>query len=1069
MRFPLLPRLLWLAPPLVVVALVIVLTTGGAGRYWSEEAATTAKATVIEGIESSSTSSSLPRLGHSISSSSGGGGALGSASLPRRSLHGDEDADENKGREEEEHSHGEDDAHIEAVVEDLLQRLTLRDKIAQMSQIDINMLMQAGGESTKALDMEKAKYWIGEVGIGSVVNAPGSSQPTTPEQFRNITRQLQALAAEGATMKGHSTILYPLWGLDSLHGANYVHGTTLAPQQLNIAATFNVSCAHWSGQLASRDTRAAGISWIFSPVLGLALEPRWSRVYETYGEDPHLVGVLAAATVTGLQEVDSDPNARPRKAAACAKHFVAYSASRNGHDRTPGWIPTRHLYQYFVPPWKKVAKIVDTVMEGYTETDGVPHAANRRTLQHLLRQELQFNGVLVTDYEELRNLRNWHRVSEDTTHGIVQSLRETSIDVSMIPWAADEFLAAVESGVQSRQLSMQRLDESVRRVLRLKLELGLTDDGGSNSNNALPEGDPNLDRVGTDRDAALEVARQSIILAQNNGSALPLEDLSTRKILVVGPTSDAVGHQSGGWTWQWQGTPNKDDAPHWFTYGTTVLQAVRVLGPDVDVTHRCGVSVVGGDCNDPDQTDALSSILQQVKDWLGQWGRGGESAENSISRAVEAAQRADVIVVCVGEEAYAEKPGDIRSLRLPQGQYDLVQALRAAKESAKLVLVYVGGRPRLLGDMPQHADAVLLAFLAGPDAGQAVVDVVVGKVNPSGRLPITYPLEDDGGGLPYYHAVSDLCTGGDPNTPLPHFEYVPCPVQWEFGHGLSYTTFEYSDFTATGGIDRDLIVQVAVTNKGPREGSDTVLVFTFDDFRSTTPEYKRLRAFEKLLLQPNESKTLQFVVPVEDLKFVGPHDDHHYIIDPNMVTWVGVGTVDCRQDQSSPLCARLESPDRDRPYLAACDAACQVWAESGCAGRLGLTTQACANMCLDIGTSPANGMAWSNDGWGWDYVNCIESVIWGFGSSPDGESCSKLTTMCRDIFRTGHLDEFGTGNLTGGMQFLGSCIALFTALIASGIIVYVMNGGLLRRAGHDGEHIQFVRVDNQDEDELASR
>jgi beta-glucosidase len=370
--------------------------------------------------------------------------------------------------------------------------------------------------------------------------------------------------------------------------------------------------------------------------------------------------------------------------------------------------------------------------------------------------------------------------------------------------------------------------------------------------------------------------------------------------------------------------------------------------------------------------------------------------------------------------------------------------------------------------MVRNVDAVMLGFLPGPDAGKAIVDVMIGSVNPSGRLPLTYPVDDDGGGGPYYHPLSDQCTKEEPGKALPHFEYVPCPVQWPFGHGMSYTSFEYLNLVAHGGIDRDLTVQVTIKNTGSRAGSEAILVYTFDESRRTTPEYKRLRAFVKLHLEPNESRSLAVVVPVEDLKFIGPHDDRHYIVDPTMVTWVGVGTADCRQDPiSNHLCARLESPNKDKPYVAACEAACNVWTEhSACGNLLGLTNSACMHKCMSISEHPSDGMIWSNDGWGWDYVNCIESVVLGLPPLPDKLSCSKMTSLCRDIFQTGALDEFGSTGEGGGsvsLSTVGSYVALLTALVATSLIVYIMNGGKLRKDHAESSHIQFTMVSRNED------
>jgi beta-glucosidase len=968
-------------------------------------------------------------------------------------------------------------------IEMMLSRMSTPDKIAQMAQIDINLLLKDDGHGGKELDVDRVQHWIGVVGVGSVLNTVGGNVAWNATQFRAVAVQLQQAALSRYQNDQNATPsdpILPIWGLDSVHGANYVHGAVLAPQPINLAATFNTSAAIWAGKLASRDTRAAGISWIFSPLLGVALEPKWSRVYETFGEDPLVVGRMAKSMIAGIQQPEPDgsvPRANPKRAAACGKHFVGYSMPRTGHDRSPSWIPTRHLYQYFIPPWKHVmardddVPIVDTVMESYTEIDGVPMVSNRVATVGLLRRTLNFQGVLVTDYEEMRNLHNWHRAAGNTTIAIIGSLRESSIDMSMIPWAADEFVQSLQVGLESNQLSPERIDASVRRILQLKLELDLI-----GSHRLLTMEDPNLTKVGNEQDRAqaLDVAQQSIVVAENNRNTLPLSvrsmESSHAGVLVVGPTAHTLSGQSGGWTWQWQGTPvtASDESRKWFTYGTTVLDAARQTFSDV--TYRCGVSITGGDCRDDEMVpDASETILEKVKNWIG-WTEGRVESHNSIGRSAEAAEKAKVVLVCVGEEPYAEKPGDIRSLRLAQGQYDLVKALRSANSSAKIILVYLGGRPRLLHEMVGNVDAVMLGFLPGPDAGKAIVDIITGAINPSGRLPLTYPLDDDGGGNPYYHAHSDQCTKGESETSLPHFEYIPCPVQWPFGHGMSYTSFDYSNLVADGGIDRDLTVQVTVKNTGSRAGSESVLVYTFDEFRRTTPEYKRLRAFVKLHLEPNDSRSITVVVPLEDLKFIGPHDDRHYIIDPTMVTWVGVGSVDCRQDPASKdLCVRLESPNKDKPYVAACEAACNVWIErSGCANLFGFTNSVCLSKCMSISENPSDGMIWSNDGWGWDYVNCIESVVWGLPSLPDKSSCSKMTTLCSNIFQTGTLDESGSGGEVGGptsMSYVGRYVALTTALVATGLIVYFMNGGLPRKVHTERSSMQFTIVSRNEDAE----
>ncbi len=439
------------------------------------------------------------------------------------------------------------------------------------------------------------------------------------------------------------------------------------------------------------------------------------------------------------------------------------------------------------------------------------------------------------------------------------------------------------------------------------------------------------------------MAEQGIVLTKNNDGTLPLATLPKQKVFITGPTAHSLTYQSGGWTWQWQGAPPPFmNRTSWFTYGTTVYQALAATiqsgGTGGKLVYSCGVDIRGGECKDGDLTTSASgSLVEQIKDWIGL----GEP-DTSIQRAVDQAKGSDVVIVCVGEEAYAEKPGDIRSMYLPQGQQDLVRALK--KAGHKVVLVYFGGRPRLLGDMvvrlcsyciykcndariyetlshtcvllhlrQDNSDAVLIGFLPGPSAGQAVVNIISGLTNPSGRLPVTYPKFEDGGGLPYFHTISDQCTQGKGDEPMPHYQYVPCEVQWPFGHGLSYTSFSYSNLTLSlqsinyvPSVHRHmqengkLTVSVTVKNIGTMSGSEVVFFFTFDESRHTTPEYKRLRSFQKVHLKVGDETTVSMDLTADDLKYIGPHDETHWIIEDGQQFRVGVGaTTDCRVDQGS--------------------------------------------------------------------------------------------------------------------------------------------------------------------------
>jgi beta-glucosidase len=646
-----------------------------------------------------------------------------------------------------------------------------------------------------------------------------------------------------------------------------------------------------------------------------------------------------------------------------------------------------------VPPWKKAIEVgkVMSVMESYSETDGVPNVANPETINYLLRHRLKFDGVVVTDFEEIRHLFYWHHVAKNETDAVSYALSEASIDMSMIPWNAQDFRDGIQLGLQYNILSPERIDESARRILKMKEELNMFDE-------TIRLDDPNLELVGTDEALVQEMVQQSIILAKNEAQTLPLSSNSLT-ILVTGPTANSRVYQSGGWTSQWQGAPDES----WFTYGSTVADAI-MDETGWNVTYSCGVDVLGKECE-----------------------------TRSIEKAVELAMASDLVIIGVGEEAYAEKPGDIRSSYLPKGQYELVDAI-SSQTSAKIVLIYFGGRPRLLGTMADQSDAVLLGFLPGPSAGSAIVSILKGQINPSGRLPITYPKSDDGAGFPYFHAVSDRCTAGEGK--LPHFDFIHCSVEWNFGHGLSFTTFEYTNFSVSGDQMRGLELAVHVKNTGTREGSETILFFTFDVDRRTTPEYKRLRAFSKVHLQAGEEKYIQQKISAEDLRFIGPHDDKHFVLDPTMKFWVGVGaSTDCRDDDSNDnkLCFLVEN-DSQGVYDSSCESACDLWIYSGCSSHFGLSMSLCLQMCSAINEVSSNAR---KDGWGWGYTLCLEAVIAGMESQDqlhDPAHCWKMTSLCRDIFRTGQLDAYGVGPDGRGHTEqvpLSFVMALLSALIST--------------------------------------
>jgi beta-glucosidase len=546
-------------------------------------------------------------------------------------------------------------------VQRILSRMSVNDKIGQMAQVDINVLCEDDpNESGKRrLSDERVRTVIGENGVGSVLNYI-QGRPFTPHEMRQATIQIQEVA------KNYSRPPV-IWGLDSVHGANYVHGAVVTPQPINIAATFNTSFAYAAGQLSSRDTRAVGINWLFAPLMGIAIEPRWSRVYETFGEDPTVVALMGAQFIAGIQERSRESNSTPSAAAACAKHFVGYSSPHTGHDRAPSWIPTRHLYQYFLPPWRKaMEQNVLTVMESYTEIDGVPNVANPNTLRYLLRQQLGFEGVLVTDYQEILNLNNFHHISRNDNDAVVHSLREGSVDMSMIPHSDVGFRDSINQGIANGTLFEERIHHSAERVLHLKAKLNMFQEEVTMDNNA------DLDKIGQQQDVqdSLDMASQSIVLVKNEMATLPLaRSKDSPTILMTGPTINSLVYQTGGWTGEWQGVP-LSDSDKYFTYGATVLDAMTATFSKQHVKYTCGVDILGRECEDPsDDEDAegvvanQNGVMDQVNDVYGtlkSWaGFGQQEPSNSMEKAAKLAATADFVVIGIGEEAYAEKPGDL--------------------------------------------------------------------------------------------------------------------------------------------------------------------------------------------------------------------------------------------------------------------------------------------------------------------------------------------------------------------------------------------------------------------------
>ena len=713
-------------------------------------------------------------------------------------------------------------------IEALLKRMTLEEKVGQMTQLAIGMIAKGQNQEIQ-IDPEKLDKAIVRYGVGSILNV--SDQALTADKWHEIIGQIQ----QAATKKTRLSIPV-IYGIDSIHGANYIQGATLFPQEIGMAATWNPELMKRGSEISAMETRAASIPWSFSPVLDIGRQPLWPRFYETFGEDPYLAKVMGVAFVRGFEGTDV---ASQDRVASSLKHYMGYSLPLTGRDRTPAWIPENQMREYVLPPFAAAVKAgARTVMVNSAEINGVPGHINHHILTDILRGELGFKGFVVSDWEDIKKLVTiWHiaATEKEATRLAVMA----GIDMSMVPLDysfADHLIALVKEGA----VPQSRIDEAVRRILRVKFELGLFDK---------PIADPALkSKIGlpASQQASLQAARESMTLLKNVNNLLPLA--KDRKVLVTGPTADSLISLNNGWTYVWQGSDESlypKDRP-------TIRRAIEAKVGAANVTYAPGTKITRppGSSSNSTPTDV--------------------EAEVDIPAAVRAAGAADVVVLCLGEGSYTETPGNITDLTLGEPQLRLAEAIEATGKP--VVLVLVEGRPRIINHIVDKAGAILMAYNPGNEGGQAVADVLFGDFNPSGRLPFTYPRTPNGL-ITYDHKAFET-----EDTAFGNMAFTP---QFEFGQGLSYTTFAYSDLrlgqkTITGAAD--LPISVTVTNSGRRAGKEVVQVYVTDLVASLSPAGKRLKRFAKIYLEPGQSRTLTFKLRRDDLSFIG--SDNKPVVEP---------------------------------------------------------------------------------------------------------------------------------------------------------------------------------------------
>ena len=709
------------------------------------------------------------------------------------------------------------DEQLEAKVEKTLAKMTLDEKIGQMLELNLDIMGTYDASGKWKLNETMLDTCISKYKVGSLLNAPGT-RAATVEQWQEWIRLIQK--------KSMKHIGIPdVFGLDHNHGVTYTQGGTLFPQPINIAASFNTELARTGAQVTAYESRAANCPWVYNPVTDLGRDPRWSRIWESFGEDPIVNARMAEAEIMGYQGNDHNHLSR-YNVATSLKHYMGYGAPFTGKDRTPAYIAPNVLREKYFEPFKAAVQAgALTIMVNSSSINGVPVHASYEYLTQWLKKDLNWDGMIVTDWADINNLFTRERVAKDKKDAI-RSAINAGIDMSMDPYSV-EFCILLKQLVNEGKVSQERIDDAVRRILRLKYRIGLFDEPNT--------GGKGYEKFGSQEhaDLALRSAEETEILLKNEG-VLPLA--KGKKILLTGPNANQMRCLNGGWSYTWQGSKAEDLAEKY----NTIYEAL---------------------CNKYGQENV---ILDQGVTY-NEKGQYWEENEPQIEKAVAAAAQADVIIACVGENSYCETPGNLTDLWMSENQRNLVKAL--AKTGKPIVLVLNEGRPRLIADIEPLAKAIVHIMLPGNYGGDALANLLAGDANFSAKLPYTYPKEINS--LANY----DYKVSEEVGTMAGAYNYdAKVSLQWPFGYGLSYTTFEYANLKvdkANFTADDTLTVTVDVKNTGSRAGKESVLLYSSDLIASIVPDNKRLRCFTKISLEPGETKTVTFTLPAKDLAFVG--------------------------------------------------------------------------------------------------------------------------------------------------------------------------------------------------------
>ncbi len=719
-------------------------------------------------------------------------------------------------------------AEVDRRVEALLGQMTLAEKVGQMTQVTLAVVAKGksryASDSPFSLDEARLRDALVTYHVGSVINST-DDRACTPAVWYGLQQQMQAVALQDRLK------IPMLYGIDAIHGETYTTGATFFPQEIAQAASRNRALVRRGAEITAYETRASSIPWAFSPVLDLGSDPRSPRLWETFGEDPYLGAELGRQVVKGY-EGEANDIGNPVHVAASIKHFMGYQVPQSGKDRTNSIISDESLLEYHWPAFRAAIEAgAHTMMINSGLINGVPMHANHALLTTLLKEKMGFKGLLVTDWQDIENLYSRDHLAASPKEAIKMAIN-AGIDMSMVPYQYETFCKGLTELVQEGQVPQSRVDDAVRRILRVKVELGLFEHPVTNPQDYPLFGSAEFTR------ASYQTAAEAITLLKNQDNLLPLA--KTAKVLVTGPNANSMRTLNGGWSYSWQGAKAEEFTSQY----NTILEAVQ---------HKIGADHV--------------RYVPGVSYGTGPNAKYYDEQADRLEEAVAAAAQADVVLLCLGENSYAEKPGDLNDLYLSDLQTQLAQRLAATGKP--VVLVLNEGRPRLISRFEPGMKAVVQTYLPSNFGGDALADILWGDVNPSGKLPYTYPRYPNSL-VGYIHKYSE-----EQKAAAGSYDYAAdFNPQYRFGEGLSYTTFKYSnlsvDKTTFAAADQ-VTVTVQVTNTGSREGKEAVHLYSSDLAASqVAPDMRRLRRFDKINLKPGETRTVTFTLPLRELSYTGP-------------------------------------------------------------------------------------------------------------------------------------------------------------------------------------------------------